>query len=446
MQQLHAACRDTIRLLQVQTYQQGVNALRSGKSSSSGKPIRQSHLQDMLQRQHSTPQPPRQQHQQQLGHLHLSHSSAAGDSSIRQLPIVQPFRQLLQQRGAGAACSNSSRLHLFSYPSPLHPGRTVVQYMHQHMTPVRSPYMKYSRAFSSRSSSSSKAFAASEAWLPGSSGSSSSRRRWRPWVQQQLLGSSPNHSSLYQQLQHSRSAAAAAGVAAYRAAASNAAAAAKLAVALRTAAANGSSALSARAAAAAGWWDSWTLWVDKTSGLLLSSMLNALNLVGNKLPAALGLLLVDMAHNSPLLGGSRADSLQLPYLPDELPQGGFYADGGLAAATAAAANKQLNTDHRSIATFVQSCWSEATAAVAAGARLIWLGFIWLPAAVTAPVALWWGLGRDWWLVLLRLSLETSGPAFIKWGQWAATRHDLFAQDVCSALEQLHTNAPAHSFR
>jgi aarF domain-containing kinase len=31
-------------------------------------------------------------------------------------------------------------------------------------------------------------------------------------------------------------------------------------------------------------------------------------------------------------------------------------------------------------------------------------------------------------------------------QWAATRHDLFAQDVCSALEKLHTQAPAHSFK
>jgi hypothetical protein len=31
-------------------------------------------------------------------------------------------------------------------------------------------------------------------------------------------------------------------------------------------------------------------------------------------------------------------------------------------------------------------------------------------------------------------------------QWAATRHDLFAHDVCEALEKLHTQAPAHSYR
>jgi aarF domain-containing kinase len=32
----------------------------------------------------------------------------------------------------------------------------------------------------------------------------------------------------------------------------------------------------------------------------------------------------------------------------------------------------------------------------------------------------------------------AGPAFIKWGQWAATRHDLFPPDMCSELELLHT--------
>jgi hypothetical protein len=30
----------------------------------------------------------------------------------------------------------------------------------------------------------------------------------------------------------------------------------------------------------------------------------------------------------------------------------------------------------------------------------------------------------------------AGPAFIKWGQWAATRPDLFPTDLCHSLEQL----------
>jgi aarF domain-containing kinase len=51
--------------------------------------------------------------------------------------------------------------------------------------------------------------------------------------------------------------------------------------------------------------------------------------------------------------------------------------------------------------------------------------------------------RAAWISLLRTTLERAGPAFIKYGQWAATRHDLFPRDVCSELERLHASAPAH---
>ena len=47
--------------------------------------------------------------------------------------------------------------------------------------------------------------------------------------------------------------------------------------------------------------------------------------------------------------------------------------------------------------------------------------------------------------LMRWTLERAGPAFIKWGQWAATRPDLFPQDICRELAKLHTKAPQHSF-
>ena len=36
-------------------------------------------------------------------------------------------------------------------------------------------------------------------------------------------------------------------------------------------------------------------------------------------------------------------------------------------------------------------------------------------------------------------------AFIKWGQWGATRPDLFPADLCATLARLHTSAPAHDF-
>ena len=41
-------------------------------------------------------------------------------------------------------------------------------------------------------------------------------------------------------------------------------------------------------------------------------------------------------------------------------------------------------------------------------------------------------------------MEVSGPAFIKWGQWAATRRDVFPPDLCKELSKLHTQAPVHS--
>lgn len=40
----------------------------------------------------------------------------------------------------------------------------------------------------------------------------------------------------------------------------------------------------------------------------------------------------------------------------------------------------------------------------------------------------------------------AGPAFIKWGQWAATRPDMFPADLCRVLSALQTGAPRHGFR
>ncbi|CAH2047918.1 unnamed protein product, partial [Thlaspi arvense] len=47
--------------------------------------------------------------------------------------------------------------------------------------------------------------------------------------------------------------------------------------------------------------------------------------------------------------------------------------------------------------------------------------------------------------VLRRSLEKAGPAFIKFGQWIATRPDRFSKDLCLELSKLHSNAPEHSF-
>lgn len=43
------------------------------------------------------------------------------------------------------------------------------------------------------------------------------------------------------------------------------------------------------------------------------------------------------------------------------------------------------------------------------------------------------------------SLQHLGPAFVKLGQWAATRRDLFPVSFCSRLSELHSSTYTHSF-
>lgn len=94
-------------------------------------------------------------------------------------------------------------------------------------------------------------------------------------------------------------------------------------------------------------------------------------------------------------------------------------------------------------------WRSIMDAIAVTVRLLWLLMLFSPVAFGAAIhALPGGEKRfrRQWLRLLRRTLEIGGPAFIKWGQWAATRHDLFPKDFCSELEKLHSQAPAHSLK
>lgn len=79
-------------------------------------------------------------------------------------------------------------------------------------------------------------------------------------------------------------------------------------------------------------------------------------------------------------------------------------------------------------------------------RAVYLALLFSPAIAMAPFADMLGdKYRKTWLRLVHRTLERAGPAFIKWGQWAATRPDLFPGDLCTELSKLHTKAPAHNF-
>lgn len=90
-----------------------------------------------------------------------------------------------------------------------------------------------------------------------------------------------------------------------------------------------------------------------------------------------------------------------------------------------------------------------------GLRFLQLSAIFIPVLLTVP-CVWMGrvqAGRDnersgalWWYGVLVRSMELAGPTFIKLGQWAASRSDIFPTELCAILSKLHANAPAHSLR
>lgn len=77
-------------------------------------------------------------------------------------------------------------------------------------------------------------------------------------------------------------------------------------------------------------------------------------------------------------------------------------------------------------------------------RLAYLGAIYVPVALTLPL---WFLypSSSWWPRFLVATVEMSGPAFTKLGQWASSRIDMFPSILCIYLSKLQSNAEPHSF-
>ena len=81
-------------------------------------------------------------------------------------------------------------------------------------------------------------------------------------------------------------------------------------------------------------------------------------------------------------------------------------------------------------------------------RFVYLCCVFSPALTLYTLS--WILGSD---VLARFSwryvlfvLQNTGPAFIKLGQWASTRRDLFPDDFCCTLSALHLRCHPHSWK
>ena len=93
--------------------------------------------------------------------------------------------------------------------------------------------------------------------------------------------------------------------------------------------------------------------------------------------------------------------------------------------------------------------------LATGLRFLHLVIIFVPVLATIPI-IWFGRrlpdrdnersGTIWWYGFLVSSMERAGAAFIKLGQWAASRTDIFPTELCEIMSALHSNAPAHSLK
>ncbi|KAI0394208.1 ABC1 family protein [Xylariaceae sp. FL0594] len=91
--------------------------------------------------------------------------------------------------------------------------------------------------------------------------------------------------------------------------------------------------------------------------------------------------------------------------------------------------------------------------ICTGVRFCQLVVIFVPVILSVP-AIWIGRrqpdrdnersGTLWWYNFLVWAMEAAGPAFIKLGQWAASRTDIFPDEMCNVMSKLHSNAPAHS--
>lgn len=73
-------------------------------------------------------------------------------------------------------------------------------------------------------------------------------------------------------------------------------------------------------------------------------------------------------------------------------------------------------------------------------RMIHITIKFLPLLMCYPI-----LSRQIWYQWLTASLQDLGPCFIKLGQWASTRIDIFPQELCHELQQLHSNVQPHSW-
>jgi hypothetical protein len=152
-------------------------------------------------------------------------------------------------------------------------------------------------------------------------------------------------------------------------------------------------------------------------------IVNALHLSGRKLPTLATLFAVDQFHRHT----ATCD-------PVVAPTTSYSAE----EAAAEAWWREASWPQR--AAVVWADFRRNMVTIAAVLRLV---VLFTPLALSAPLAFYFGVSRQAWMEKLRQTMEAAGPAFIKWGQWAATRQDMFPPDMCTELARMQAGAPTH---
>ena len=81
-------------------------------------------------------------------------------------------------------------------------------------------------------------------------------------------------------------------------------------------------------------------------------------------------------------------------------------------------------------------------------RCVYLTFLFCPAAILYSLSRLLrsaGIEGVAWSYMMS-ALQTAGPAFVKLGQWASTRRDIFSEEFCNSLSQLHTSCQSHRWQ
>lgn len=149
------------------------------------------------------------------------------------------------------------------------------------------------------------------------------------------------------------------------------------------------------------------------------ALINALQISGKNLPYLIGALVADM-----------------------LQRGKGFCDAPLVSPESHGGTARIHVQH-GVLEWASAVWGDIGHNAMMILHVVRLCLLFAPLVLTSPLVFHFGFSRPTWMAMLRETMEAAGPAYIKWGQWAATRKDMFPPDMCQELALLQCSAPEH---